>query len=87
MSSVDAFPRTNGNARVTDGLYKDDYGLELTCASDVALQAYLSGIQCALRLDAPGIKELTEAITEDEEFALAHAALGRQLLIHGFRKQ
>ena len=87
VSSVDAFPGTNGNARVTDGLYKDDYDLELTCASDVALQAYLSGIQCALCLDAPGIKELTEAITEDEEFALAHAALGRQLLIHGFRKQ
>lgn len=68
-------------------MYKDDYELEVTCASDAALQAYLAGIDCALRFDAPGIPKLTEAVTQDGEFALAHAALARQLLIHGFRKE
>ncbi len=47
------------------------------------MQAFLSGIDCSLRLDQPGIDELTEAVAHDEEFALAHAVLGRQLFIHG----
>jgi len=68
-------------------LHKDDYDLEITCSSDAALQAYLSGIDCALQLDSSGISELTEAVTHDEEFALAHAALARQFSIHGFRKE
>ncbi len=66
---------------------KDNYDLEVTCSSDAALLAYLAGIECALRFDAPGISELTEAITEDEDFALAHATLARQLLIHGLRRE
>ena len=66
---------------------KDNYDLEVTCSSDAALQAYLAGIECALRFDAPGIGELTDAITEDEDFALAHATLARQFLIHGFRRE
>jgi len=68
-------------------LKTDNYDLQVTCSSDAALQAYLAGIACALRFDAPGIGELTAAITEDEDFALAHATLARQLLIHGFRRQ
>ena len=48
------------------------------------MQAYLSGIDCALRLDRPGISELAEAVKLDDEFALAHAALGRQLFTHGY---
>jgi len=68
-------------------LHKDLYDLDVTCASDAALQAYLAGIECALRFDAPGITELTEAVTQDEDFALAHVALARQLLIHGFRAE
>ena len=65
-------------------MYKDCYGLELSCASEEAQQAYSAGIDNALRLDEPGITELTRATTQDEEFALAQAALGRQLQIHGF---
>jgi len=68
-------------------LHQDNYGLEISCASDAALQAYLSGVDCALRFDAPGIVELRDALSHDEEFALAHAVLARQLLIHGFRTQ
>ena len=65
-------------------MYKDSYDLELSCASDAALQAYLAGIEISKGFDAPGIAELTEATTQDEDFALAHAALARQLQIHGF---
>lgn len=68
-------------------LFQDEYDLDVTCSSPAAMQAYLSGIDCALRLDRPGIDELTEAVTHDDTFALAHAALGRQLLIHGFRRE
>jgi len=65
-------------------LYKDSYDLPISCASEAALQAYSAGIACALSFDAPGIAELTEATRQDGEFALAHAALGRQLRVHGF---
>lgn len=68
-------------------MFKDNYDLDVSCASDAALQAYLSGVECALRFDQPGISQLTEAVTEDEEFALAHATLARQLFIHGFAKK
>lgn len=68
-------------------MFRDSYDLEVTCSGDAAMQAYLAGIECSLRFDQPGIRELTEAVTHDDEFALAHAALGRQLLIHGFRKE
>lgn len=66
--------------------HKDAYGLEVTCASDAAMQAYLAGISRALRFDHPGIDELREAVGQDDEFALAHATLARQLLIHGFKE-
>jgi hypothetical protein len=49
------------------------------------VQSYLAGVDFALQFDRPGIVELTEATVKDEEFALAHAMLGRQLQIHGFR--
>ena len=68
-------------------LYKDQYDLEVSCSGDAAMQAYLSGIECSLRFDQPGITELTEAVAQDEEFALAHAALGRQLFTHGYRSE
>jgi hypothetical protein len=64
-------------------LYKDKFDLEVTCSSAAAMQAYLSGIECSLRFDRSGIDELAEAVAQDEEFALAHAALGRQLFTHG----
>lgn len=65
-------------------MHKDNYGLTVTCVSDRAFAAFQSGIACALSLDNPGINELTLAVQEDPNFALAHAALARQLLIHGF---
>ena len=65
-------------------MYKDYYDLEVSCASEAALISYLAGIDSALRLDESGIAALTDATTRDEDFALAHAALGRQLQIHGF---
>lgn len=68
-------------------MFKDHYDLELSCASASACAAYLAGLDNALRLDQPGILELTAAIDQDAEFALAHAALGRQLQIHGFRSE
>lgn len=68
-------------------MYKDNYDLELSCASEAALQAYLAGIEISKGFDAPGITELTEATTQDEEFALAHAALARQFQIHGFASE
>ena len=39
-------------------MYKDRYDLEISCAGDSSLQAYLAGIDCALRFDEPGIAEL-----------------------------
>jgi len=68
-------------------LYQDRYDLPLSCASEAALQAYSAGIACALSFDEPGITELTEATRQDDEFALAHAALGRQLRVHGFASE
>ncbi len=65
-------------------MYQDQYGLCLSCNSDEARAAYISGIDDALRLDRPGIKPLRKAIELDPDFALAHAALARQLQIHGF---
>lgn len=40
-------------------------------------------MDCSLRFDRTAIEEFGEAISLDEEFALAHAALGRQLFMHG----
>jgi len=65
-------------------LYKDKFDLEVTCSSDAAMQGYLSGIECSLRFDQPGINEFAKAVAQDKEFALAHAALGRQFFTHGY---
>lgn len=63
----------------------DAYGLTLSAANAGACAAFLAGVDQSMRLDAPGITELRTAIDLDENFALAHALLGRQLQIHGFR--
>jgi len=68
-------------------LYKDNYNLDISCASEAALQAYLAGLEVAKGFDAPGIDELQQATVHDEGFALAHAALARQLQIHGFASE
>jgi tetratricopeptide (TPR) repeat protein len=64
-------------------LFKDAYDLDVTCASDAALQAFLSAMDCSLRFDRTAIEEFGAAIELDEEFAIAHAALGRQLFMLG----
>lgn len=64
-------------------MFKDTYDLDVTCASDAALQAYLTGLEFSLQFDQPAINEFREAISLDDDFALAHAALGRQLFVHG----
>jgi len=68
-------------------LLTDNFDLAVTCSGEAALQAYLAGIECSLRFDRSGIEELSEALARDEEFALAHAALGRQLSTHGRRAE
>lgn len=71
------------NRRKVFGVFHDHYDLTLSCASASARDAYLAGIDNALKLDHPGIDELKLSISEDDDFALAHAALARQLQIHG----
>jgi len=68
-------------------VYKDSYDLEVTCDSDEALQSYLAGIDASLKFDDSGIGDFEQAVAHDENFALAHAALGRQLFIHGRRRE
>ena len=65
-------------------MFKDNYDLQLSCSSAAACEAYIAGVDQSLRLDHPGISELKDAIAQDPDFALAHAALARQLQIHGF---
>lgn len=67
-------------------MLRDRFDLTVSCASEAALRHYEAGIDSALRFDGPGIEDLTAAVQEDPEFALAHAALSRQLFIHGARR-
>ncbi|MEM7282477.1 MAG: hypothetical protein AAF438_12705 [Pseudomonadota bacterium] len=66
---------------------KDSRGLEISCASGQALEHYLRGQHQALSLDSTGIPEFRQAVELDPDFALAHAALARQLQIHGFSSE
>ena len=66
-------------------MHHDQYELEISCCSDGARNAYVTGVDDALRLDRSGIEALQTAVELDPDFALAHAALARQLQIHGFR--
>jgi len=68
-------------------LFKDTYDLEVTCASADALQAFVTAMECSQRFDRTAIDEFDEVVKLDEEFALAHAALGRQLFMHGHGDQ
>lgn len=64
-------------------MYHDNYGLEVSCASQAALDAYMIGLQAALTLDHSGIPELEKAIELDPQFVLAYGLLARQCVIHG----
>lgn len=65
-------------------MFKDNYDMQLSCSSAVAGAAYVAGVDQSLQLDHSGIAELKDALAQDPEFALAHAALARQFQIHGF---
>ncbi len=67
-------------------MYRDPYGLELSCASSAAADAYTAALQSAMSLDHSGIAELETALDSDPEFALAHWLLARQHMIYGNRK-
>ena len=66
-------------------MYRDPYGLELSCTSSAAADAYTAGLHAAMSLDRSGIDELESAVDRDPEFALAHCLLARQLMIYGLR--
>ena len=68
-------------------MYSDPYGLELSCASSAAADAYSAALRSAMSLDHSGIAELETAIDEDPEFALAHWLLARQCMIYGNRSR
>ena len=60
----------------------DDFGHGLT-VDPVAVTAWQAGLDGALTFDHSGIGQLETAVTLDPRFALGHAILGRQRLIHG----
>jgi len=59
----------------------DRYGLELSTASAAARDAYVAGVDGLLAATAGVERHLERAIEADPEFALAHLALGRALLL------
>ena len=61
----------------------DFYGLPVSNAGK-ALDIWLQGLHCADSFDASGISELSQAVQLEPRFALAHAALAKQQLFHGF---
>lgn len=61
----------------------DLYGLHVSNAGP-ALDAWQQGLHCADTFDASGIAELRLAVEQAPSFALAHAALAKQQMFHGF---
>jgi tetratricopeptide (TPR) repeat protein len=59
-------------------MLRDRYGLELTTQSEEARDAYVEAIDRMLAADGEVEHVLAEAIAADPDFALAHAAVGRQ---------
>jgi hypothetical protein len=61
----------------------DLYGMVLS-NSGAALDTWQAGLHCADTFDASGIAELSQAVKLEPNFALAHAALAKQQMFHGF---
>ena len=61
----------------------DQYGLEVSCKS-TAFESWMTGFDTSFTFDSSGIEDLINAVNVDPNFALAHAPLGRQQLIHGY---
>ncbi len=59
----------------------DRYGNALTTDSDAARDAYVAGVDCLLTATAGGEESLQRALDADPQFALAHAALARELFL------
>lgn len=65
---------------MTPAAFRDRYGLPLSTRSQSALEYYNQGIERILSFGAEPAAPLREAIAEDPDFALAHAALALTLL-------
>ena len=59
----------------------DRYGLELSTSSAAARDAYVAGVDGLLSANAGVERQFERAIEADPEFALAHLALARSLLL------
>jgi len=60
---------------------KDPYGLQLSVASTKACDAYLKGVALLLTAKPSPEKSFQRAISEDPQFALAHAGEARSLFL------
>jgi hypothetical protein len=58
-------------------MLKDQFGNTLTTTSESARDAYIKGVDLFLAADAGVEQAFSEAISADENFALAHLALAR----------
>ena len=65
---------------------QDNYGYTIS-TSGPAVDAWLEGLEAGFSFDSSGIEQHTKALELAPDFALAHAALARQQLIHGQRGQ
>ena len=64
----------------------DQYGYKVTNAGP-AYDVWLQGLHWADTFDASGIIELEQAVQTSPDFALAHAALAKQRMFHGFHEE
>jgi tetratricopeptide (TPR) repeat protein len=62
-------------------MLEDRYGLALSTSSRAARDAYVAGADCILSANAGVERHLGRAIEADPDFALAHVALARGLLL------
>jgi tetratricopeptide (TPR) repeat protein len=63
------------------GMLEDRYGLPLSTSSRAARDAYVEGVDCILSAVGSPEAHLERALEADPDFALAHAALARTLLV------
>jgi hypothetical protein len=66
-------------------LPRDPYDYDLT-ATRSAIDPFLAGFVDSLSFDKSGIDQLSKSVRNDPGFALGHALLGRQKMVHGDRQ-
>jgi Tfp pilus assembly protein PilF len=64
-------------------MLEDRYGLPLSTSSQLARDAYVEGVDCILSAVGSPEARFERALEADPDFALAHAALARTLLVAG----